>query len=158
MPPSSFFRMFRHISIHLFQGLKQHVHFLFLNLFHSLFVLLLCSVASEHPNANAHPRGAARRPQMLRWQGVWAGYRAGGAGCGRQAGLSSVPAFYIDLSMQLIGRRQNRSLRNAVSEFPQPINRLVCESVGNNGNSSRAPDTIISTIISAYVTSRAAPR
>ena len=81
-----------------------------------------------------------------------------GVGRGGQAGLSSAPAFYTDLSMQSIGRRQIRSLRNAVSEFPQPIKRLVGESVGNNGSSSRALDTIISTIISAYVASRAAPR
>ena len=80
-----------------------------------------------------------------------------GAGRGRQAGLLSAPAFYIDLSEQSIGRRKIRSLRNAVSEFPQPIKRLVCESVGNNGSSSQAFDTIISTIIAAYVASRAAP-
>ena len=71
---------------------------------------------------------------------------------------ASAPAFYIDLSKQSIGRRKIRSLRNAVSEFPQPIKRLVCESVGNNGSSSQAFDTIISTIIAAYVASRAAPR
>ena len=59
------------------------------------------------------------------------------------SGTASAPAFYIDLSMQLIGRIQIRSLRNAVSEFPQPIKRLVCESVGNNGSNSRAPDTIL---------------
>ena len=70
------------------------------------------------------PRGAARRAQMLRLRGVWTGYMAG-AGRGRPAGLWSAPAFYIDLSEQSIGRRKIRSLRNAVSEFPQPIKRLA---------------------------------
>ena len=87
-----------------------------------------------------------------------------GAGRGRQAGKAGLAtrAQASDLAAEDVDphpeRKQIRSLRNAVSQFPQPIKRLVCESVGNNGSSSRAPDTIISTIIAAYVASRAAHR
>ena len=50
IPPSSPFRVFRPICV-FNSRLDAVCSFI---LFHSLFVLLLCSVASEHPNANAH--------------------------------------------------------------------------------------------------------
>ena len=100
-------------------------------------------------HALLYPRGAARRAQMLfplqhcrRLEFARLLYRRL-----REASTSAV----------LRNVPQFRSLRNAVSEFPQPIKRLVCESVGN-GSSSRAPDNIIGTIISTYVASRAAHR